>query len=109
MSDFGGTTPRGCCLGAIIGKNPGSAKAAVAGWGELRLDGDNLLPNIHSLFMKSFWRAGKQPPAEAYIQVLNLFYVCDKDLSSATATLAQQNDIYADPAESNSFPFVFFA
>ena len=38
-----------------------------------------------------------------------MFYICDKDLPSATAALEQQNDIYADQAESHSFPFVFFA
>ena len=109
LDEFNSSQPAGQCLGAIVGKNPGSARAAVAGWGAVRLDGDKMLPNVRNILLKAFNRVGKTPPANAYFQVLNLFYICGKDLNEATEALAKQNNVFADPAESNSFPLVWFA
>ena len=109
LSDFNDTRPAGRCLGAIVGKNPGSAKAASEDWGTLRLDGDKMLPNVRNILVQAFARAGKTPPPDAYFQVLNLFYLCGQDLAEATAALAAENNAHADPAESGSFPIVWFA
>jgi hypothetical protein len=109
LDEFNGTQPTGQCLGAIIAKNPGSAKGAVAGWGAINLDHDQLLTNVRSILSKAFDQAAKEPPLNAYIQVLNLFYICDKDLDVATAMMVKAKKSFTDPAESNSFPFVWFA
>jgi hypothetical protein len=109
LDEFNGSQPAGQCLGAIVGKNPGSAKAAVSGWGALRLDGDKMLPNVRNILLKAFDRAGKTPPVEAYFQVLNLFYLCGQDLAEATAALAAEKNAHADPAEASPFPLIWFA
>jgi len=109
LSDFTGTPVEGTCVGAIIGKNPGSATAKFAGWGELQLAGDKLLPNVRNILLKAYDRAGKTPPANAYFQVLNLFYICSKNLPAATAILRNQKNIFLDPVEQQSFNLLWIA
>lgn len=109
LSDFAGTPGRGHCLGAIVGKNPGSAKAIRSGWGPLELDGDKMLPNVRNILVQAFDRAGKASPPNAYFGVLNLFYICGHDLSEATAACHREQSAYEDRAESESLPLVWYA
>lgn len=109
LSDFTGTSLQGNCLGAIIGKNPGSAQAAVPEWGALELSGDKMLPNVRNILLEAFDHAGKKPPVDSFVQVLNLFYICGSDLVTATKALAKHKSAYPDPSEFRSFPFVWFA
>jgi hypothetical protein len=76
-------------IGALVGKNPGSAKATGAepGIQPIALDGDRLLPTVRSVVVKAYEQANVAIPDRGYIQVLNLFYLCDPDLRRAIATL----------------------
>lgn len=76
------------CLGAIIGKNPGSARptdssAAKSDFVSIDLSGDRLLPNVRSILSKAY--EGNQ--LNSYIQVLNLFPICDKELKTGIKQL----------------------
>jgi hypothetical protein len=99
-----------CCIGAVIGKNPGSAKSAAAGSGiqPIILDGDKLLPTVRSIVLKSYREAGIQPPQNGYIQVLNLFYLCSPDLGQALSALKKNHNAANCPAENLSFPWVWY-
>jgi hypothetical protein len=45
----------GKCVGAIVGKNPGSAKPTQLGvWGPLNLDGDKMLPSVRNRFVAAY-------------------------------------------------------
>ena len=77
-------------VAAIIGKNPGAAlTGANGGWGELKLAGDNMLPSVRNRFIEAYQLAGKQIPKLAFVQVWNLFYLCNKDLVSAVNSIDQ--------------------
>lgn len=72
------------CVGAIVGKNPGSAKNRNLGvWSELDLNGDKMLPTIRKKFKQAFHQNAKMVPVNAYIRVWNLFYLCDPNLNEA--------------------------
>ena len=74
--------------GAIIGKNPGSAKANRFGvWAPLQLDRDTMLPTVRNTFRAAYSKARKQIPSGAYVQVWNLFYLCDPNLAAAIKTI----------------------
>jgi hypothetical protein len=109
LGDFLGSRPAGVCVGAIVGKNPGAARSSASGWGPLELAGDKMLPNVRNIFLKAYACAGKSPPLDAYVQVLNLFYICGQDLKLALSSLAQQANPHPDPAESLSYPFIWYA
>jgi hypothetical protein len=95
-----------CCIGAVIGKNPGSAKSAAVGNGiqPIELDGDKLLPSVRNIVLKSYGEAGIQPPQRAYIQVLNLFYLCNPDLGQAVSALKKNQNAANCPTENLFFP-----
>jgi hypothetical protein len=74
----------GRCVAAVVGKNPGSAKSSDSeAWGQLELDGDNLLPTVRNIFVRAYETACKEIPSDAFVQIWNLFYWCDKNLDSA--------------------------
>jgi len=98
------------CIGAIVGKNPGSAKGETSS--DLRpisLDGDKLLPTVRNIMHKSFDFAKISIPKGAYIQVLNLFYLCEPnlDLAKSEAKTKVINGIC--DTEKKDFNFVWFA
>jgi len=99
------------CIGAIVGKNPGSAVPLGHIKGVLQkvdLDGDKLLPNIRSIFLKAYKLKKKTISKNVYIQVLNLMYVCDKDLTVAIKKIsAHPGQIICD-TEKKDFPFMWF-
>lgn len=98
-------------LGCIIGKNPGSAAPAGRGRGLLpiTLDGDKFLPTVLSILRKAYARSGREPPENAYLQVLNLFYLCDRDLASAKRTLTATRKPQVCDRENLSYPWAWFA
>jgi len=56
---------------------------------------------------KAYKKAGKEIIPNGYIQVLNLFYLCDPSLNQARKKIQgfpPQNDC----SENNKFPFVFY-
>lgn len=72
-------------VGCIIGKNPGSAVPSQPSGGlqALELQGDHFLPSVRAVAAKSTTLAGVEPAPGAYVQVLNLFYLCNRDLRAA--------------------------
>ncbi len=99
-----------CCIGAVIGKNPGSAKAAAVGNGiqPIELNGDKLLPSVRNIVLKSYNKADIQPPERAYIQILNLFYLCNPNLNQAVSALKKNQNAANCPTENLSFPWVWY-
>ena len=105
----------GVCVGAIVAKNPGSA-TGTGGWGVLHIGNDKMLPNVLSIFSKAYAhpiykaRTGKSaPPQDAYVQVLNLFYLCNPSLSAALKYIASYASTPPCPGASRSFPVAWYA
>lgn len=97
------------CLGAVVGKNPGSAKGKVSvKLKEINLDGDKLLPTIRNIFIKSYNLANIKLPDRAYIQILNLFYLCEADLNLAISAAKEKTIKGICQTEKKNFPFVWF-
>ena len=96
------------CIGAVVGKNPGSALPKFDNQTntitEINLNGDKLLPNVRNIILKSM----KEIPSNQYIQVLNLFYLCDKNIEKAIIRSKQISSKIYDPCESKFFPWVWF-
>lgn len=74
----------GVCVGAVVAKNPGSARSIKFNcWAPLNLAGDKMLPYVRNRFLESYQMAGKAIPHGAFIRIWNLFYLCDKKLDNA--------------------------
>ena len=98
-------------IGCIVGKNPGSALPAIL-TGALQpvpLRGDRFLPTVRAVVGKSFADSGSRWPDDGYVQVLNLFYLCDRDLTRALRTLRDLSDSPICPGERRRFPWSWFA
>jgi len=81
-------TQESICVGAIIGKNPGSAQPLQLGvWAPLELAGDKMLPSVRNRFVAAYGEAGKSIPRNAFVQVWNLFYLCNPKLREACITI----------------------
>ncbi len=96
------------CIGAIVGKNPGSAKSsdiALNGYDVIDLNGDKLLPTARNIFLKY----KQNIKSNEYIQVLNLFYLCNNNLDKA---IKEYESISSDDlictTEKKLFPFVWY-
>lgn len=100
---------RDICIGAIVGKNPGSARPIsnlkTFNYTEINLSGDKLLPNVLSIIKKS---ANKKIWKNEYIQVLNLFYLCNQDLNEAISAYKNVDNPIICESETNFFPWVWF-
>ncbi|OOP73200.1 hypothetical protein [Clostridium beijerinckii] len=99
------------CIGAVVGKNPGSAIPAeniTDNLQSINLDGDQLLPNVKSIFTKAYKVANKTIGTNTYIQVLNLMYICDKDLISAISKISEYDKIVNCEKEQKNYPFVWY-
>ncbi len=99
------------CIGAIVGKNPGSAMPKYKNYNssliEIVLNGDKLLPTIRNIFLKSYI---PEASYNEYIQVLNLFYLCEKDLEKAINIYKEielNNEIICI-TEKNEFPWIWY-
>lgn len=100
------------CLGAIVGKNPGKAKPSksMRGMQSIALDGDKLLPTVRSIVSKAYESAKSFAPVRGYIQVLNLFYLCDHESPRATRTItAMAKPPKLCESEKRKFPWVWYA
>lgn len=99
------------CIGAIVGKNPGSAMPSCFSKNTLQkidLQGDKLLPTVRSILSKSYQNSGKPIYDNYYIQVLNLMYICNKDLSQAVKEIRNYSDPVICDSEEKKFPFVWY-
>ncbi|AGA68217.1 hypothetical protein Desdi_0689 [Desulfitobacterium dichloroeliminans LMG P-21439] len=99
------------CIGAIVGKNPGSAKPSSNsdnGLQEIALDKDNLLPNVRKIMLKAYRHCNKRIENRSYIQVLNLMYLCDKDLKQAIRRINAFPDQLICECENKEFPFIWY-
>jgi hypothetical protein len=80
-------------IAAVIAKNPGSAVVGVEGnYGELRplnLAKDQMLRQVKRVFEKAYAQAKRTLPPGGYIQIWNLFYRCESDLSKAKKNLPE--------------------
>ncbi|EGQ9765679.1 hypothetical protein ACLVXC_004225 [Vibrio alginolyticus] len=97
------------CVGAIVGKNPGSAQPHI--FGELQpldLNGDKMLPAVRNRFLDAYKIAQKDIPINAYVRVWNLFYLCDADLSSACNKIANFSNIPTCESEKEYTPIIWF-
>lgn len=98
------------CIGAIVGKNPGSAKPSASS-GELQpieLDGDKLLPTVCNVITKAYLTANTSVPDRGYVQVLNLFYLCNPVLSQAIESIGSVAEPPLCKSETGSFPWVWY-
>lgn len=99
------------CIGAIVGKNPGSAKASDPSSTTLQqitLDGDKLLPTVRNIVRKAYEQAEKKVEHREYIQVLNIFYLCNPALDEAIAIMITYNNPMSCETESMQFPWVWY-
>ncbi len=97
-------------IGAIVGKNPGSAKQSCTTpkLQPVQLKNDKLLPNVLSIIHKSYKLAGIMPPDGAFIQVLNLFYLCNKDLEKAINAIQKIEKPKTCETEKKIFPWIWY-
>jgi len=98
-------------IGAVVGKNPGSARpsdAANEKLHELELANDKLLPTVRSIVARAYSKAGIEPPDGGYVQVLNLFYLCDKRFGHAMRTIGRIPKLPSDKSEARHFPWIMY-
>lgn len=79
------------CIGAVVGKNPGSALPVNLIENvpcEINLSNDKLLPTLKNIFAKANPSLG----GRQYVQVLNLFYLCNPNLNDAIRDYKKNND-----------------
>ena len=105
------TSPSDVCIGAVVGKNPGSAKASNLsnpGIQPIFLDGDKMLPTVRNIVLKAYAEANIAGSAGEYIQVLNLFYLCEPNLTQAIKSISKHSGTAFCQPEANSFPWVWY-
>jgi hypothetical protein len=98
-------------VGAVVAKNPGSAKPSNTTTRRLQplnLANDRLIPTVRSMVNRAYAAADSSPPPAGFIQVLNLFYLCDKDFRQATRTITQIARPPRDKAEARTFPWIMY-
>lgn len=98
------------CIGAVVGKNPGSAKRSnnSASLQAIDLNGDKLLPTVKNIIQKAYQEANINPPKNAYIQVLNLFYLCNKNLDEAIVSMKNSQGPKTCKSEEKIFPWIWY-
>ena len=97
------------CVGAIVGKNPGSASPSQLGLlAPLELRGDKMLPTVGNRFRAAYELANKSVPLNAFVRVWNLFYVCDKDLHRAAEQASRLGSPPICSSEQDAVPLVWF-
>jgi len=97
------------CVGAMVGKNPGSAMPTRTGeLAPLELRGDKMLPTVGNRFTEAYALANKQVPPNAFVRIWNLFYVCGKDMDRAAKVASQMAHPPICESEKGTVPFVWF-
>lgn len=98
------------CIGAIIGKNPGSASPRDLGkLAPLDLANDKMLPYVRNRFRAAYAALGRPVPRNSFLRVWNLFYLCNADLGEATRALAGIDNPPTCPTEGEAPPLTWFA
>ena len=98
------------CVGAIIGKNPGSAvPSKLNELVPLELNGDKMLPTVRNRFIDGYKLAKKEIPPNCFVRVWNLFNICDPDLDSACQKAARYNELPICNTESEGAPIVWYS
>src|SRR5258706_12089724 len=99
----------GHCIAAVIGKNPGSAGPTnETGWQPIALNGDKMLPYIRNRFLEAYAKAKVLIPDLAYVQVLNLFYLCGKSLRTALKSYGSRQEPQYCQTEGDEYPIEWF-
>lgn len=98
-------------LGCVIGKNPGSALPLY--WQDdallpIALGNDRFLPTVRAVVRKAYAAKGLVWPRDRYVQVFNLFYLCNRDLRGARDGLARLQEPPRCPAERRRQPWAWF-
>lgn len=97
------------CVGAIVGKNPGSAAPnALNQFLPLALNGDKMLPTVGNRFLDGYGRAKKPIPLNAFVRVWNLFYICNPDLGAALKVAQKLSTLPTCPSETDSVSVVWY-
>jgi hypothetical protein len=97
------------CVGAIIGKNPGSAAPdELDRLMPLKPNGDKMLPFVGNRFVEGYALARKAIPSNAFVRVWNLFYACSKDLGEAIEIASTLDPLPECPSERESVPLAWF-
>lgn len=99
------------CIGAVVGKNPGSANPSditKIHLQEIILSGDKLLPSVKNIIQKSYNEAKTEIPSRGFIQVLNLFYLCNTNLERAIEESKKFDKLKFCQSEQNSFPWIWY-
>ena len=100
------------CIGAVVGMNPGSAKPTnykSKALQRIDLGYDKTLPILKNIFSKAYNVNGRTEKNE-YIQVLNLFYMCNKNATEAKKEIQKYSlEKYLCYSEKNKFAFIFYS
>lgn len=97
------------CVGAIVGKNPGSAiPNALNELVPLELNGDKMLPTVRNRFIDGYKLANKEISLNSFVRVWNLFYICDPDLDSACQKAASYKELPICITENDGAPIVWY-
>lgn len=97
------------CIGSVVGINPGSARPRkLSELYELDQKNDKLLPYVRNRFNAAFERSGQPVARGAFVQVLNVFYICNQDLNGALARLRQQPESPVCSSENRVFPLTWY-
>jgi hypothetical protein len=86
LVDVAECRPGDSAIGAVVAKNPGSARPGDTTSPRLhpiRLSNDRLIPTVRSFVRRAYDEAGVAIPSRGYIQVLNLYYLCEKNSTTA--------------------------
>ena len=97
------------CVGAIVGKNPGSAIPKT--FNELvplELNGDKMLPTVRNCFIDGYNLAKKQIPMNSFVRVWNLFYICDPDLDLACHKASSFKNLPVCSTETKGTPIIWY-
>lgn len=110
LNDISRPNNRDVCIGAIVGKNPGSAKPSIMNSSiqEIVLDGDKLLPTVRNIVLKAYRMSGRSVAEKGFIQVLNLFYLCNPNLGAAITAIKNSRGRSACSTEGIYFPWVWY-
>jgi hypothetical protein len=106
----GSPSEESSCIGAVIGINPGSARPKkLSEHCELELRKDKLLPYVRNRFVAAHRELGTVVSRGAYVQVLNLFYLCNQDLNQALNRLRELKEPPVCPSEKLNFQLAWYA
>jgi len=102
------------CVAAVVMMNPGSATPLSASGDWERIGADHTLGTVRNRFRDAYKINGEKIPVKAFVQVWNLFYLCDADSPHALTTLAEYRQTFGDPdrSECEDLPnpkFIWFA